>query len=379
MAKVNLESLSTLADTLLTSVTNRDLIQFNGSKWVNVKDLTVNGHVAFGAGASISTQIVTNIVEESNVSGLIGLEVRTTSNPSSGAAGIITGHSINTSWAGTGTSSIVELIGLLNITRYSSSRSLSTLTGSLFRSQTDVGSGTITNANVINIDSPLYTGSQPTTHNGILFRNQGVSGIGTSAALRMEAQSGSTTNWGLALDGSSTNHFIEGNLRIGSSIAPTVKLDVTGNVKVSGDFSVDGDTTIGNSALDSLTINADIVTNLTFNEAANRTISIRKVTSGAGKNLNIRAGDTTDGGANGGDTIIDGSFGGTPGNVLLIPNRGGISFFGVGAVGQSAAYTLNAVAVPNRTLLASASATTLNNNNVLAAIIADLQATGLLG
>jgi len=43
------------------------------------------------------------------------------------------------------------------------------------------------------------------------------------------------------------------------------------------------------------------------------------------------------------------------------------------------AYTLNATAVPDRTLLASASATTLNNNNVLAALIADLQAIGILG
>jgi len=44
----------------------------------------------------------------------------------------------------------------------------------------------------------------------------------------------------------------------------------------------------------------------------------------------------------------------------------------------SAAYTRNAAVVEDRTLLASASATTLNNNNVLAALIADLQATGLL-
>lgn len=44
-----------------------------------------------------------------------------------------------------------------------------------------------------------------------------------------------------------------------------------------------------------------------------------------------------------------------------------------------AAYTRNATVVEDRTLLASASATTLNNNNVLAALIADLQARGLIG
>ena len=41
-------------------------------------------------------------------------------------------------------------------------------------------------------------------------------------------------------------------------------------------------------------------------------------------------------------------------------------------------YTLNATAVLDRTLLASASATTLNNNNVLAALITDLQARNVI-
>jgi len=44
----------------------------------------------------------------------------------------------------------------------------------------------------------------------------------------------------------------------------------------------------------------------------------------------------------------------------------------------TAAYTRNAVVVEDRTLLASASATITNNNNVLAALIADLQAQGIL-
>ncbi len=56
-----------------------------------------------------------------------------------------------------------------------------------------------------------------------------------------------------------------------------------------------------------------------------------------------------------------------------------IGFYGTAPAAQSAAYTINATAVEDRTLLASASATTLNNNNVLAALLADLQAIGLLG
>lgn len=56
-----------------------------------------------------------------------------------------------------------------------------------------------------------------------------------------------------------------------------------------------------------------------------------------------------------------------------------VGLYGVTPVAQSAAYTLNATSVLDRTLLASASATTINNNNVIAALITDLQALGALG
>lgn len=54
----------------------------------------------------------------------------------------------------------------------------------------------------------------------------------------------------------------------------------------------------------------------------------------------------------------------------------GISFLGQGTPKGAVDYTLNATAVEDRTLLASASATTINNNNVLAAIITDMQGWG---
>ena len=56
-----------------------------------------------------------------------------------------------------------------------------------------------------------------------------------------------------------------------------------------------------------------------------------------------------------------------------------VGFYGTTPAAQSAAYTRNATIVEDRTLLASASATATNNNNVLAALIADLQTIGLLG
>lgn len=46
--------------------------------------------------------------------------------------------------------------------------------------------------------------------------------------------------------------------------------------------------------------------------------------------------------------------------------------------GTLVAYTLNATIVEDRTLLASASATATNNNNVLAALIVDLRAANII-
>ncbi len=56
-----------------------------------------------------------------------------------------------------------------------------------------------------------------------------------------------------------------------------------------------------------------------------------------------------------------------------------VGLYGTAPAAQSAAYTRNAAIVTDRTLLASASATTLNNNNVLAALIEDLQSRGFIG
>jgi hypothetical protein len=58
---------------------------------------------------------------------------------------------------------------------------------------------------------------------------------------------------------------------------------------------------------------------------------------------------------------------------------GDVGFYDTTPVAQSAAYTRNATIVESRTLLQSSAATATNNNNVLAALIADLQALGLIG
>ena len=114
-------------------------------------------------------------------------------------------------------------------------------------------------------------------------------------------------------------------------------------------------------------------------------------TSGlAGGDITITSG-AGDGAGDGGDIIIQGGAdggSGVDGGIKL--NTGaattkveidptGVGINGNTPVGKSSAYTRNATVVEDRTLLASASATATNNNNVLAALIADLQAFGVLG
>lgn len=65
--------------------------------------------------------------------------------------------------------------------------------------------------------------------------------------------SSGTGKWGFQHNGTANNAFL-GNTRIGSVVAPTKTLDVT------GDLGVSGDTTLGDAAGDTLTVNAGIHT-----------------------------------------------------------------------------------------------------------------------
>jgi len=64
-------------------------------------------------------------------------------------------------------------------------------------------------------------------------------------------------------------------------------------------------------------------------------------------------------------------------NTLMFTDDAGTDFVVGGS--PTGTYTRNAVVVEDRTLLASASATATNNNNVLAALIADLTTRGVIG
>ena len=56
-----------------------------------------------------------------------------------------------------------------------------------------------------------------------------------------------------------------------------------------------------------------------------------------------------------------------------------VGLYGTTPAAQSAAYTRDATIVEDRVLLQSSAATAINNNNVIAALIADLQSRGFIG
>jgi hypothetical protein len=71
------------------------------------------------------------------------------------------------------------------------------------------GSGTVTNAEAIRIDSPYFNGIKPGTVYGLHVKNQGVAGITTNYGLYVDTPSGATNNYAAI--------FAGGNVGIGNT------------------------------------------------------------------------------------------------------------------------------------------------------------------
>lgn len=102
-----------------------------------------------------------------------------------------------------------------------------------------VTSGPITSYNyfgIIAVGASFTT--LPTNIRGLRVPNVGVAGVTTSAAISLGSQSGSTNPWAITSDGGSSYHV--GNFRIGSTVAPTVALDVTGAAAISANLTMGG-------------------------------------------------------------------------------------------------------------------------------------------
>jgi hypothetical protein len=215
------------------------------------------------------------------------------------------------------------------------------------------------------------------------------------------AVAGTLTGAGFSFSGSGTitqNLTVTGTATIGTLVLSDASF--TGNVNIAGYLQVAGATILN----DDLTVNA----NISGGAVGGTTLSSSGAISGSGSLSIAKLGWSASGqnvtaalkGSTGTYTITGIQTDLTVVNLIAlnpeVATGGGITvvnlevdgdldhdgtligFYGTAPAAQSSAYTLNATAVLDRTLLASASATTLNNNNVLAALITDLQAIGII-
>lgn len=99
-------------------------------------------------------------------------------------------------------------------------------------SSTVAQTGTIADAYIFNLVSPVYNGSKPSINFGINIQNQGHSGVVTSGAILIAAQTGSTNNYAIL--------SASGNLHGFGTTAPTETVQVGGTFKVSSNIGFFG-------------------------------------------------------------------------------------------------------------------------------------------
>ncbi len=185
-----------------------------------------------------------------------------------------------------GANAFAQEIGMLFITQHGGSttcttqqgiwsRVQATSTGNVtlaraFEAKVDLtSSGNVTTAEGYAITAPLFTSTgQITTLYGLHSANLGNSLVTNAVGVKVDDFTGSTAMYGVQsslssgsgkinfyADGTADNIF-RGNVRIGSTVAPSNALDVTGSVTVSGNVTTAGNTTLGDASADTLTINA---------------------------------------------------------------------------------------------------------------------------
>lgn len=99
-------------------------------------------------------------------------------------------------------------------------------------SSTAAQTGTIADAYIFNLISPVYSGSKPGVNFGINIQNQGHAGVTYSSAINIQAQSGSTSNYAIV--------SASGNLHGFGTTTPTETVQVAGTFKVSSNIGFFG-------------------------------------------------------------------------------------------------------------------------------------------
>jgi hypothetical protein len=202
-------------------VTSGSALTFNGSTLATTGALTVDGNVTLG---NASTDAVT-------VNGYVGQGV----SPSGD-------YGYRMSYTG---STATTQYGFF-IDAFGSSAATVSVAGLRVRARSSAAAYTMGSAYGLFVDNAgLGAGSTITNATGLFIQDQTV---GTNNFGVQSAVSSGTNKWNIYASGTANNAFA-GNVRIGSTTAPTNALDVTGAMTVSGN------TTLGDASTDTVQVN----------------------------------------------------------------------------------------------------------------------------
>ena len=222
--------------------------------------------VLLGSTASISSTLA-GVTSNNSQSGLL---VAALADPSGAVTnGNYTGATVSVSGTSANLSSDDSLTGLSGLAFYGGTGTIGELTGGVFG--TVLSSGTVIDSRGIEVlvDN---SGGTLTSGAGVVVNNLTGATNNTNIAILNNSATLPTGNWNIYSD-STYNSALAGNLRIGSTTAPTVALDVTGsgafsgNLDVAGALTVTGLTTLNGGLTietgDTFTFNGDAFTDLT--------------------------------------------------------------------------------------------------------------------
>jgi len=356
---------------------NTNFFWNDGTDTLLIENLDVNDHAAFGSLASVSTGITINIDDAlSNISDATIVRVAGFFDPSSGSASLKRGILSAPEWRGTGTSLLGELIGHESTPIQRSTLALTTLTGFSTTPSIFVAS-TVTDVFGYRAKSPVFSFAVPTNSTGVEIQNYGAIGVAESYGIRILAQSGSTLTRAIASEGGDSHHV--GDFRFGSTVDPTVTVDITGSLTVSDDVILGNDAATDTIAMVGM-VTTDIVFSGNFGDKIIRVddaILAKDLTIQSGGTVGGPAGDLillpatggTGGLGDGGSLLVDGGIagGGVAGDILIAGNQGKVSFFGATPQAQDTGWTLTNVTEDK---VLDADSTSLNEVADFAATIA---------
>ena len=235
----------TVADNTILGSAAADTLTINAGAWTIGNTFTWTRAAGTVAAGSVLDQVLTQTFQ-GNAAGTTDMRSFRFTATGSGANNIANLYTLQGLATFSGAGNITsEIAGGLFSCSVSGGGTAATISG--LRSTYAVSSGSIATSGAgVNITTPSTGTGAITTANGVLVNNQGGANIATSIGIKINdfslsptamrgiqsSLSSGTGKANLYIDGTADNLFA-GNVRIGSVVAPTVALNVTGNTVVS--------------------------------------------------------------------------------------------------------------------------------------------------